>query len=77
MASPCPLQAPLVVTIVGPTCHGKSLASHKICRHLCWKGEAAKVFSVPVNATQETLKEIVEWFDAGNNVGVSIFFFKF
>lgn len=39
---PCPLNAPLVVTFVGLPCHGKSLAAHKIARHLCWKGEFAK-----------------------------------
>lgn len=40
--TPCPLRAPLVVTIVGLPCRGKSLAAHKIARHLCWKGEFAK-----------------------------------
>lgn len=40
--APCPLRAPLVVIIVGPPCRGKSLAAHKIARHLCWKGECAK-----------------------------------
>lgn len=39
---PCPLRAPLIVTIVGLPCRGKSLAAHKIARHLCWKGEGAK-----------------------------------
>jgi 6-phosphofructo-2-kinase len=73
MASPCPLQAPLVVCVVGPTCHGKSLASHKICRHLNWKGEGAKVFSAPMNADQDTLKDVQDWFDAENNVAVGCF----
>lgn len=41
-AVPCPLRAPLVVTIVGPPCRGKSLAAHKIARFLVWKGEFAK-----------------------------------
>lgn len=40
--TPCPLRAPLVVTIVGLPCRGKSLAANKIARHLCWKGEKAK-----------------------------------
>ena len=34
--------APLVVTIVGPACRGKSLAAHKISRNLFWKGEDVK-----------------------------------
>lgn len=40
--TPCPLRAPLVVTIVGLPCRGKSFAAHKVARHLCWKGELAK-----------------------------------
>lgn len=40
--APCPLRAPLVVIIVGLPLRGKSLAAHKIARHLCWKGERAK-----------------------------------
>lgn len=40
--APCPLRAPLVVILVGLPCRGKSLAAHKIARHLCWKGEYAK-----------------------------------
>lgn len=40
--APCPLRAPLVVIFVGLPCRGKSLAAHKIARHLCWKGEYAK-----------------------------------
>lgn len=40
--TPCPLRAPLVVTFVGLPCRGKSLAAHKIARHLCWRGESAK-----------------------------------
>lgn len=40
--TPCPLRAPLVVIIVGLPCRGKSLAAHRIARHLCWKGEFAK-----------------------------------
>lgn len=40
--SPCPLRAPLVVTIVGLPCRGKSMAAKRISRHLCWKGEYAK-----------------------------------
>lgn len=39
---PCALRAPLVVTFVGLPCRGKSLAAHKIARHLNWKGESAK-----------------------------------
>ncbi|XP_055589759.1 uncharacterized protein LOC129741953 [Uranotaenia lowii] len=39
---PCPLAAPLVVTIVGLPCRGKSLASHKVARNLNWRGESAK-----------------------------------
>lgn len=38
-SNPCQIKAPLVVTIVGPTCRGKSLAAHKISRNLFWKGE--------------------------------------
>lgn len=40
--APCPLRAPLVVIVVGLPLRGKSLAAHKIARHLCWKGERAK-----------------------------------
>ncbi|XP_055375535.1 6-phosphofructo-2-kinase/fructose-2,6-bisphosphatase-like isoform X2 [Condylostylus longicornis] len=68
--APCPLRAPLVVTIVGLPCRGKSFAAHKVARLLNWKGEMAKVFAVETNATPETLKEIVEWFEAGNNVAI-------
>lgn len=39
---PCPLRAPLVVTVVGLPCRGKSLAAHKVARHLSWRGESAK-----------------------------------
>lgn len=39
---PCPLRAPLVVTIVGLPCRGKSMAAMRIARHLSWKGEYAK-----------------------------------
>jgi len=69
-ATPCPLRAPLVVVIVGLPCRGKSLAAHKISRHLCWKGEFAKVFQVENNATPETLADIVSWFQLGNNVAI-------
>jgi DNA polymerase III delta prime subunit len=41
-SSPCQIKAPLVVTIVGPPCRGKSLAAHKISRNLFWKGENVK-----------------------------------
>lgn len=41
-SSPCLIRAPLVVTIVGSACRGKSLAAHKISRNLIWKGEDAK-----------------------------------
>lgn len=40
--TPCAIKAPLVVTIVGPPCRGKSLAAHKISRNLFWKGEDVK-----------------------------------
>lgn len=32
----------------------------------------SSVFTVETNATQETLVEIQQWFDDGNNVAVSI-----
>ncbi|XP_058451427.1 6-phosphofructo-2-kinase/fructose-2,6-bisphosphatase-like isoform X2 [Malaya genurostris] len=67
---PCPLRAPLVVTIVGLPCRGKSLAAHKVSRHLNWRGERAKVFNVDINATADTLKEISLFFNAGNNVAI-------
>lgn len=67
---PCPLRAPLVVTIVGLPCRGKSLASHKVARHLSWRGESAKVFTVEENATNETLREISLFFKEGNNVAI-------
>jgi hypothetical protein len=41
-AAPCQIKAPLVVTISGPPCRGKSLAAHKISRNLFWKGEDVK-----------------------------------
>lgn len=41
-ATPCCIKAPLVVTIVGSPCRGKSLAAHKISRNLFWKGEDVK-----------------------------------
>lgn len=47
--TPCPLRAPLVVTIVGLPCRGKSFAAHKVARHLCWKGELAKGKYTPPN----------------------------
>lgn len=39
---PCAIKAPIVVTIVGQPCRGKSLAAHKIERNLRWKGENVK-----------------------------------
>lgn len=42
MTSPCPIKAPLVVTIVGLPCRGKSFAARKIARNLFWKGEQVK-----------------------------------
>ncbi|XP_055836460.1 6-phosphofructo-2-kinase/fructose-2,6-bisphosphatase-like isoform X1 [Episyrphus balteatus] len=68
--TPCPLRAPLVVSIVGLPCRGKSFAAHKIARHLSWKGELAKVFPVEQNATSETLNDISNWFLDGNNVAI-------
>ncbi|KAL5279286.1 hypothetical protein ACFFRR_003708 [Megaselia abdita] len=68
--TPCPLRAPLVVTIVGLPCRGKSFAAHKVARHLCWKGELAKVFTVETDATTETLTEMSEFFKNGNNVAI-------
>ncbi|XP_037924877.1 6-phosphofructo-2-kinase/fructose-2,6-bisphosphatase-like isoform X2 [Hermetia illucens] len=68
--TPCPLRAPLIVTIVGLPCRGKSLAAHKIARHLNWKGEMAKVFRVDVDATPETLSEVQDWFNLENNVAI-------
>ena len=41
-STPCQIKAPLVVTIVGLGCRGKSLAAHKISRNLIWKGEDVK-----------------------------------
>lgn len=41
-AAPCQIKAPLVVTISGLPCRGKSLAAHKISRNLFWKGEDVK-----------------------------------
>lgn len=70
--TPCALKAPLVVCVCGPPCRGKSLYSHRIARHLTWKGENAKVFSVGTNTTIDTLIEITDWFDKGNNVAVSL-----
>nr|XP_040239996.2 6-phosphofructo-2-kinase/fructose-2,6-bisphosphatase-like isoform X2 [Anopheles coluzzii] len=67
---PCPLRAPLVVTVVGLPCRGKSLAAHKVARHLSWRGESAKVFTVDENATNETLSEISLFFKEGNNVAI-------
>jgi 6-phosphofructo-2-kinase / fructose-2,6-biphosphatase 3 len=40
--TPCQIKAPLIVTIVGLPFRGKSLAAHKICRNLFWKGENVK-----------------------------------
>ncbi|XP_031622908.1 6-phosphofructo-2-kinase/fructose-2,6-bisphosphatase-like isoform X2 [Contarinia nasturtii] len=68
--TPCPLRAPLVVIIVGLPCRGKSLAAHKIARHLCWKGEYAKVFQVDTFTTPETLTEVTTWFQNGKNVAI-------
>lgn len=42
VTTPCCIKAPLVVTIVGSPCRGKSLAAHKISRNLFWKGEDVK-----------------------------------
>ncbi|XP_050085919.1 6-phosphofructo-2-kinase/fructose-2,6-bisphosphatase-like isoform X2 [Anopheles aquasalis] len=67
---PCQLRAPLVVTIVGLPCRGKSLASHKVARHLSWRGESAKVFTVDKNATAETLRDISVFFKEGNNIAI-------
>lgn len=67
---PCPLRAPLVVTFVGLPCRGKSLAAHKISRHLSWRGESAKVFTVSENATTDTLHDILSWFQETNNVAI-------
>ncbi|XP_055644354.1 6-phosphofructo-2-kinase/fructose-2,6-bisphosphatase 1-like isoform X2 [Toxorhynchites rutilus septentrionalis] len=67
---PCPLRAPLVVTVVGLPCRGKSLASHKVARHLSWRGESAKVYNVEENATADTLQEISLFFQEGNNVAI-------
>uniref|UniRef100_A0A336LXF7 CSON007212 protein n=1 Tax=Culicoides sonorensis TaxID=179676 RepID=A0A336LXF7_CULSO len=69
-ATPCPIRAPLVVVVVGQPCRGKSLAAQKVARQLCWKGEQAKVFPVETNATAETLNEISQWFNEGNNVAI-------
>ncbi|GAB0091336.1 6-phosphofructo-2-kinase [Sergentomyia squamirostris] len=69
-AMPCVLSAPLVVTLVGLPCRGKSYAAHRIARHLNWKGESAKVFTVDEAATPDTLKEILAHFQAGNNVAI-------
>lgn len=41
-SAPCQIKAPLVVTISGLPCRGKSLAAHKISRNLFWKGEDVK-----------------------------------
>lgn len=41
-STPCPLSAPLIVTFVGLPCSGKSLAAHRVARHLSWRGEEAK-----------------------------------
>ncbi|XP_059619083.1 6-phosphofructo-2-kinase/fructose-2,6-bisphosphatase-like isoform X2 [Phlebotomus argentipes] len=67
---PCVLSAPLVVTLVGLPCRGKSFAAHRIARHLNWRGESAKVFTVDEAATPETLKEILAHFQSGNNVAI-------
>lgn len=67
---PCPLRAPLVVTTVGLPCRGKSLASHKVARHLNWRGESVKVFNVESNATADTLQKISAFFNEGNNVAI-------
>lgn len=67
---PCPLRAPLVVTTVGLPCRGKSLASHKVARHLNWRGESSKVFNVESNATADTLHGISLFFKEGNDVAI-------
>ncbi|XP_055684944.1 6-phosphofructo-2-kinase/fructose-2,6-bisphosphatase-like isoform X2 [Lutzomyia longipalpis] len=67
---PCVLSAPLVVTLVGLPCRGKSFAAHRISRHLNWKGESAKVFSVDEAATPETMKEILAHFQSGSSVAI-------
>lgn len=67
---PCPLRAPLVVTTVGLPCRGKSLASHKVARHLNWRGESSKVFNVESNATVDTLHGISLFFKEGNDVAI-------
>ncbi|XP_037037653.1 6-phosphofructo-2-kinase/fructose-2,6-bisphosphatase-like isoform X1 [Bradysia coprophila] len=68
--TPCPLKAPLVVTIVGLPCRGKSMAAKRIARHLTWRGEYPKVIRVDVNAKTDTLTEIMNWFQSGNNVAI-------
>lgn len=69
-AKPCPIGAPLVVTIVGLPCRGKSLAAHKVARHLNWRGHSAKVFNVESAATADTLREISLFFNESNNVAI-------
>lgn len=69
-AKPCPIGAPLVVTIVGLPCRGKSLAAHKVARHLNWRGHSAKVFNVESAATADTLREISLFFKESNNVAI-------
>lgn len=69
-AKPCPIGAPLVVTIVGLPCRGKSLAAHKVARHLNWRGHSAKVFNVESAATTDTLREISLFFMESNNVAI-------
>lgn len=39
---PCLIHAPLVIIIVGLPFRGKSMAAHKLARHLNWKGDNAK-----------------------------------
>ncbi|CRL00078.1 CLUMA_CG013360, isoform B [Clunio marinus] len=76
-SKPCQINGPLIVTIVGLPCHGKSLAAHKISRYLFWRGEDVKVFKVEDFVTEETLQNISEWFTTGHNVAVRKFNFDF
>ncbi|CRL00079.1 CLUMA_CG013360, isoform A [Clunio marinus] len=69
-SKPCQINGPLIVTIVGLPCHGKSLAAHKISRYLFWRGEDVKVFKVEDFVTEETLQNISEWFTTGHNVAI-------
>ena len=71
-STPCLLSAPLIVTFVGLPCSGKSLAAHRVARHLCWRGELAQVFTLENAATEQHLEEVKEFFRQGNNIAVSL-----